>query len=126
MLSTRSNFLRGFGRGVSCVCVLCEGGACALWTEACSSALRVRRCGVTKNLFAGVLFTGWSSCICSDNFGVVFAGAAMTLRKFERGLGLGCCVDGAFGARKRCGDGVCAGMVRSSFVLAALKSVVVD
>lgn len=61
MLSTRSNFLRGFGRGVRCAWVFCEGGACALCIEVCSSALKVRRCGVTRKRFAGVALTGWSS-----------------------------------------------------------------
>lgn len=86
MLSTRSNFRRGFGRGMNCV--WCSNRASASACLPCSSSLVVRRCGARTNLFTGLALRSsdwmWSG-VGKVGFGVC---AVYTFRRLDDGLGL--------------------------------------
>lgn len=119
MLSTRSHFRRGFGRGVSCestlvVCVSCSSSVA--FTGA--STLGAARGGGMTNRLADVTFfhcvSGVGACsVRSAGFGVW---TAKTLRSPDCSFCLGCCAAVARGARKRCGEGVSVGIVAASFM----------
>jgi hypothetical protein len=103
MLSTRSSFLRGLGRGA---------GACES-PQALSllSALFAWSEGANTKRLAGVIFLN-----CSSGFGAAFlAGAGVwTLRKLECGFGFD--LEDGLETRKRCGEGVCVDIVVGTFV----------
>jgi hypothetical protein len=113
MLSTLSNFLRSFGRGVECAnASSCGSSRCSLTTSC------VWRGGAKTKRFAGVTFLN-----CSSGFGCMFftdAGVciARTLRRPDVGF-LVFCMEGGLGARKRCGEGVWVGIVRATSAIAA-------
>ena len=105
MLSTLSNFLRNFGRGVECAnASSCGSSRLSLVTSCvCRGDAKTKR-------FAGVSFLN-----CSSGFGCAFfieAGVciARALRRPDCGF-LVFCVEGGLGAKKRCGEGVWVGIV---------------
>lgn len=114
MLSTRSSFLRGLGSGVCCNCASSFGLTSASLTFAvfvvgffCS--------GATTKRFAGVSLL---NCNSVDPAGVgVLAeadgGTAVALRRLECGL-VDFCAECGFGARNRCGEGVCVGILTAT------------
>jgi hypothetical protein len=101
---------------VSCACAL---NAPLSWTSSlpCPSALCVRRCGVTTKRFAGGSCLKCSSDVCLPVVAALNVSEAKPLRRLDGGFGFDFCADGGWGAKKRCGDGVCSGIVRPSFVL---------
>jgi hypothetical protein len=66
--------------------------------------------------FAGVDFVACGSDVSYVTAAAVFGVCTVKpLRRPEGAFGLGFWVDGAAAARKRCGDGVCVGIVMFSF-----------
>ena len=115
MLSTRSNFRGGFGRGVGCVCSRAFARPLSALLFPCSSALCVRRCGVTTKRFAGVSCLNCSSGLSRVELVGLGVCTASALRRPDWGFGFAFWVDGGLGARKRRGDGVCVGILGVSF-----------
>ena len=119
MLSTRSNFLGSFGRGVVCsYCCSCTASFLSL-PFACSAAMVLCCTGAMTNRFADVNCLDWSSGFCSgfcaDFFAIVCACIASALRRLDWGF-FDFCVEGGLGAKKRCGEGVWVGIMEATWV----------
>jgi len=119
MLSTRSNFLGSFGRGVVCSCCCSCTAPFLSLSFACSAVMVLCCTGVMTNRFAGVNFLNCSSGFCSDFcagfFALVCACIASALRRLECGF-FDFCVEGGLGAKKRCGEGVWVGIMEATWV----------
>lgn len=99
MLSMRSSFRRGFGRGVA---------FCWAFWELGVDAVTKRFAGV------GVLDCRLDVGVWRDE-GVWCVDGGCTRRRLDGCLSFAFWVEGGAGARKRCGEGVCVGILRATF-----------
>ena len=110
MLSTFFSF-RGFARGVAC----CVDGPASSLRSATWLALGACRGGAMTKRFAGVAFClSWGDTrLCEAVCAGLGVFAVMPWRRLDEGLGLDFWVE--VGARKRCGEGVCVGILCSAW-----------
>jgi hypothetical protein len=71
----------------------------------------VRRCGGSTKRFAGVTFLDSASILSQTAAVGLGVGNVKVLRRLVGGFCLAAGAAGGFVARKRCGDGVCVGIV---------------